>query len=278
MSFTDGGVHCRPFTTITPEGEPLHLEITSCPLRDSTGQITACVEVVRDVTTQRKLEQCREEAFSAVSHEMRTPLTAILGFAQYLQENKATPSQRAEYLSLIVKEGERLKRLIDNLLSLQRLRAGFGLIDPGPVLLYPLLHEVAEHYRTPLIHQRIEIDCSPDIPPILGESLKLHEVVSNLLDNALKYAPGGKKIVLGARAEDVQALLWVQDEGPGIPDEQKERIFERFYRLDEPRKTAGTGLGLALVKEIALAHGGRVWVESTPDQGSTFYLSLPFAP
>jgi len=274
-SFLDGGVHCRPFTTTTPDGKPLHLEITSCPLRDAAGRITACVEVVRDVTAQRRLEQSREEAFSVVSHEMRTPLTALLGFTQFLQENASSPEQQQEYLSLMVMEGERLKRLIDNLLSLQRLRAGFGLVYPGPVLLYPLLHEVAEHYRTPLVRQRIEIDCQREIPPVRGESLKLHEALANLLDNAVKYAPQASRVILGARIDGDRALLWVEDQGPGIPADQQEMIFERFYRPVEPRKTVGTGLGLALVKEIIEAHGGRVWVESETGLGSIFYLSLP---
>jgi PAS domain S-box-containing protein len=275
MSFADGEVHNRPFTTTTPDGRQLHLDITSSPLRDAAGRISACVEVARDVTAQRLLERSREEAFSAVSHEMRTPLTAILGFSQFLQEIASLPNQQQEYLGLIVKEGERLKRLIDNLLSLQRLRAGFGLADPGPVLLYPLLYEVAEHYRTPLIKQCIEIDCALEIPPVQGESLMLHEALSNLLDNAVKYAPPESRIVLGVRNDGDRALLWVQDQGPGIPADKHELIFERFYRLDEPRKTAGTGLGLALVQEIVHAHGGQVWVESEVGRGSIFYLSLP---
>jgi PAS domain S-box-containing protein len=275
MSFTDGGVHCRPFSTTTSDGQPLHFEITSSPLRDATGRITACVEVVRDVTARRLLEQSREEAFSAVSHEIRTPLTSVLGFAQYLQDHATTETQQQEYLGLIVKEGERLKRLIDNLLSLQRLRAGFGLFDPGPVLLYPLLYEVAERYRPILTRQRIELDCLPELPRVQGEALKLHEVLSNLVDNAIKYAPPESRIVLGARADGKRVLLWVEDQGPGIPADQQEKIFERFYRMAGPGKIAGTGLGLALVKEIVQAHNGRVWVESEAGRGSTFYLSLP---
>jgi signal transduction histidine kinase len=101
--------------------------------------------------------------------------------------------------------------------------------------------------------------------------------LSNLLDNAVKYSPDGSMIVLGARADGDHALLWVRDEGPGIPVDKQEKIFEQFYRLEESRRAPGTGLGLALVREIVHAHGGRVWVESAPRQGSTFYLSLPFA-
>lgn len=276
-SIAEGRMHRRPFTTTTPEGEPLHLEISACPLRNAAGEVVACVEVVRDVTGQRKLEKGRDKAFSAVSHEMRTPLTAVLGFAQFLQENPTSPEQQRKYLGLIVREGERLKRLIDNLLGLQRLRAGFGLVNPVPVLLYPLLHEVTEHFRTLFVPQRIELDCPLDVPPVLGETARLQEAVGNLLDNALKHSPAGSTIVLGAKTDGDRALVWVRDEGPGIPADKQENIFERFSRLEESRSPAGTGLGLALVREIALAHEGRVWVESVPGQGSTFYLSLPFA-
>jgi PAS domain S-box-containing protein len=276
-SIAEGRVYRRPFTTTTPEGEPLHLEISACPLRDAAGEVVACVEVVRDVTGQRRLEKGRDEAFAAVSHEMRTPLTAVLGFAQFLRENPTSPEQRRNYLGLIVKEGERLKRLIDNLLGLQRLRAGFGLVNPAPVLLYPLLHEVTEHFRTLFVPQRIEIDCALDVPPVLGETVRLQEALNNLLDNAVKYSPAGSTIVLGGKADGGCALVWVRDEGPGIPADKQEKIFERFYRQEEGRRSADTGLGLALVREIARAHGGRVWVESVPPQGSTFYLSLPFA-
>lgn len=278
QSFADGGVHRRNFTPPVPEKPPVHLEITSCPLRDASGEIVACVEVVRDVTQQRRLENSREEAFSAVSHEMRSPLTAVLGFAQYMQENATSPEQQQEYLGLVLREGERLKRLIDNLLSLQRLRAGFGLVNPGPVWPYPLLFEVAGHYRQPVVQQHIRIDCPPDVPPVLGESLKLQEALCNLLDNAVKYAPVESQVVIGARSEERTALLWVQDQGPGVPKAERERIFERFYRLEKVERPPGTGLGLALVREIALAHGGQVWVENAPEQGSIFYLSLPLAP
>jgi PAS domain S-box-containing protein len=276
-SIADGQVHRRPFTTTTPDGDPLHLEITAYPLRDAAGKVVACVEIVRDVTERRRLEKSRDEAFSAVSHEMRTPLTAVLGFAQFLQENPTSPEQQREYLGLIEKEGQRLKRLIDNLLGLQRLRAGFGLANLAPVLLYPLLHEVTEHFRTLFVPQRIEIDCASDVPPVLGETVRLQEAVTHLLDNAVKFSPTGGLIVLGVKADGDRALLWVRDEGPGIPADEQEKIFERFYRLEESRRPPGTGLGLALVREIAHAHGGQAWVDSAPGKGSSFYLSLPFA-
>ncbi len=236
---------------------------------------TTIVAAVRDMTDRRRLENAREEVFSVVSHEMRTPLTAILGFSEFLLENGGTPEQQGEFLQLIVKESERLHNLIDNLLGLQRLQAGFGLEDPGPVQLPALLQEVSKPFRSPLGRHRIQIECAVDLPPVWGDADKLQTAVKNLLSNAVKYSPAGSGIFLGARAEKGRALLWVRDEGPGIPADQREKIFERFYRMEGRKGPAGTGLGLALVRQIAEVHGGRVWVESTPGEGSTFYLNLP---
>jgi signal transduction histidine kinase len=139
------------------------------------------------------------------------------------------------------------------------------------------MYEVAEHYRTPLVSQRVEIDCLLDLPPVLGESVRLQEAVTNLLDNAVKYSPAESTIVLGGDTDGAGVLLWVRNQGSGIPVEEQEKIFERFYRLQGRNRPAGTGLGLALVREIAHAHGGRVWVDSDPG-ATTFFLSLPLAP
>jgi len=218
-----------------------------------------------------------DQIFSVVSHEMRTPLTAILGFSEYLLKNEVGQELQHELVSLIVKQSERLKNLIDNLLTLQRMEAGFALEETAPVILPDLLHQVARGFHTPLVRQEIEVDCSPDLPPIFGDSAKIQHALANLLGNAIKYSPSGSRIVLGARGEGDHVLLWVRDEGPGIPVDEQEKIFDRFYRVEGRNHPLGTGLGLAIVKEIAEAHGGRVWVGSSAGRGSTFFLSLPLA-
>ncbi|MEJ2698305.1 MAG: ATP-binding protein, partial [Desulfuromonadales bacterium] len=236
------------------------------------------VSVARDITERRRLEQCREEVFSVVSHQLRTPLTAILGFAEYLIENETAKEEQHEFLNLIVSESEQLQDLIDNLLSLQRLQAGFGLENLEPVPISSLFRELVDAFRSPLIRRRFKIECPPDLPAVFGDELKLQQAVRNLLENALKYSPEGSRIDLGARVQGFEVLLWVRDKGPGIPPDKQERVFERFYRGGEGKGPAGTGLGLALVREIVQAHGGRVWVESIPGEGSTFFLALPVAP
>jgi len=201
------------------------------------------VAVVRDLTERRRLEKNREEAFPAVSHEMRTPLTAVLGCAQFLLENPASPARRQEYLGLIVKEGQRLKWLIDNLLSLQRMRAGFGLVDPAPVRHHPLLCEVAEGYRTPLVRQRIEIEGAADVPPVWGDTLGLQEALTSLLDNAVKYSPAESTIVLGATWRTT--VPW---SGCGIRDPAFHRISRRrsssdFIAWESPGNLPARGWG-----------------------------------
>lgn len=276
-SLADGRIHRRQFP-VEREGKKSYREVSACPLRDANGRITGCVEVVRDISEQRRLEQSREEVFSVVSHEMRTPLTVIRGFAEYLQETDVSPEEQATSLDRIVKESGRLQSLIDNLLSFQRFKAGFGLDALGPVAVAPLLHEVAESVSSPLCGQRIEIECAPDHPPVFGEAEKIQLAVRNLLCNAIKYSPAETTIVLGAHVRGDSSWLWVRDEGPGIPPEAQEKIFDRFYRVGNRQGPAGTGLGLALVREIAQAHGGRAWVESEPGRGAVFYLCLPLAP
>ncbi len=276
-SLADGRIHRRQFS-VEREGKISYREVSACPLRDANGRITGCVEVVRDISEQRRLEQSREEVFSVVSHEMRTPLTVIRGFAEYLQETDVSPEEKYTFLGRIVKESDRLQALIDNLLSFQRFKAGFGIDAPGPVPIAPLLHEVAESVSSPLSGQRIEIECAPDHPPVFGEAEKIQLAIRNLLCNAIKYSPAGTTITLGAHIRGDSSCLWVRDEGPGIPPEEQEKVFERFYRVGNRQGPAGTGLGLALVREIAKAHGGRAWVESEPGRGAVFYLRLPLAP
>jgi signal transduction histidine kinase len=142
-----------------------------------------------------------------------------------------------------------------------------------------LLEEAVALFASGQNKARIAIDINTELPAVLGSENDMHILINNLLSNAIKYSPNGGRIVLGARGEDNGVTLWVKDEGGGIPLEAQDKIFDRFYRVDNTacRMTGGTGLGLALVKEIVQEHGGRVWVESVVGEGSTFYVSLPAA-
>jgi PAS domain S-box-containing protein len=257
------------------KGDVFPVEIASGPFFWKNRRLL--VGIVRDITERQAIARMKDDMLSGVSHEMRTPLTAMIGFTQYLLDNDTDPEKQQEYLALILRESERLQELIENLLSLQRFRAGFGLLDLRPVDICALMHDVANLFGPTLDKHRLVIECPPGLETISCDEKKIRQALINLLSNAIKYSPDGGTVILGARMEGDFALLWVRDEGIGIPEDSRDQIFERFVRLWNPalRKVGGTGLGLALVKEIVTLHRGRAWVESAPGRGSIFYLSLP---
>jgi hypothetical protein len=230
-----------------------------------------------DITERKEVERVKDEIISAVSHEMRTPLTAIMGYAEFMLENEGDPSQQKAYLRTIYQQTEKLNKLIDMFLSLQRLSARQTPFNFQSLILRQLLEEVGALFGAASPIHRFTLDVHPELPPVWGDVDQLRQVLTHLVSNAVKYSPAGGEIVLGARIESDGVTFWVKDRGVGIPPAALEKIFDRFYRLDntDRRLFGGTGLGLALVREIVDAHGGRVWAESTLGKGSTFYVFLP---
>jgi signal transduction histidine kinase len=233
--------------------------------------------IVRDITERQKLEAVKDDMLSSVSHEMRTPLTAMLGFAEFLLNNDASAEQQREYLEIIYQESLRLKELIDNLLNLQRLRAGFGLARVEPVSLQALLYDAVALFAPKYRQHRFEVACADDLPLVQADVGQLFQMLRNLVSNAVKYSPAGGLVRLTAVASGDGVRLTVRDEGLGIPPAALERIFDRFYRVTSNghQRIGGTGLGLPLVREIVGRHGGRVWAESVYGQGSSFIVELP---
>ncbi|ABB30593.1 multi-sensor signal transduction histidine kinase [Geobacter metallireducens RCH3] len=235
------------------------------------------MEIAIDITERKEMERMKDEMISAVSHEMHTPLTAMIGFTEFLLENEVDREQQKNCLQTIHKETERLSELINNFLQLQRLKASMVKFRIMPVSVGLLLADAAALYTAASRKHTIVVECPPDLPPVRGNEEQLYQVAGNLISNAIKYSPAGGTVTLGGRADDDMVVFWVKDNGVGISPEFQERVFERFFRVDnsDRRKVGGAGLGLTLVREIVAAHGGRVWVESTPDAGSTFFVSLP---
>ena len=234
--------------------------------------------VISDISERKEIERMKEAMISIVSHEMRSPLTAMLGFLDLVIENDVEGAQLKEYHTIMHKEGERLNETITNFLDMQRLKAKLHENNFKPLDLKTLIAEVVAIYDTPFAKHSITVRVTYSLPQIVGDDELLHQGISNLISNAIKYSPEGGEIILDARHEENSVTLLVKDSGIGIPPESLARIFEMFYRVDDPSKhhIVGTGLGLALVKEIVSAHNGQVWAESTLGQGSTFYISLPF--
>ncbi|WP_298039221.1 ATP-binding protein [uncultured Desulfuromonas sp.] len=242
----------------------------------SDGRL-ARLEIALDITERKDIERMKDELLSSVSHEMRTPLTAILGFVEYMLEQEVPREEQRSYLKTVHQETERLNNLISNFLHLQRLKARMEHCEFVALPVGELLAAAAERARAFSPRHRLRVDCPDELPPIRGDKERIQLVLDNLTSNAIKYSPEGGNVTLGARQEGERIILWVRDEGIGITAADQETIFDKFFRVDssDRRRTGGTGLGLALVKEITLALGGRVWVESTSGQGSTFYVALP---
>jgi len=243
---------------------------------------SGAVVVLHDVTELRRLERVRQDFVANVSHEFKTPLTAIQGFAETLLAGALDdPNNNRRFLEIIRDHAARLARLTDDLLKLARIEAGKLEIEFSAVGLTELIEGCAETTLLKASRKQItlEIDIPPGLPAGRGDASLLRDVLQNLLDNAIQYTPAGGRIQVSATAAAREAIITVADTGIGIPVTEQERIFERFYRADaaRSREAGGTGLGLSIAKHIVEAHGGRLWVESTVGSGSRFYFSIPLA-
>jgi two-component system phosphate regulon sensor histidine kinase PhoR len=255
-------------------------DVTAAPLPDG-----GAVAVLRDLTETERVEKTRRDFIANVSHELRTPLTSIQGYAETLLDT--TPENGAptrEFLEIIRKNSSRMARLTEDLLTLARVESGETRFDAEPVPPAELLHDAEESFReiarTHGIDLRIQDRPIPEsLGAVLADREAIHQVFSNLIDNALKYGASGGRIVLGARTVPHAVEFSVQDFGAGIASEHLPRLFERFYRVDKARsrESGGTGLGLAIAKHIMLAHGGSIRAESELAHGAIFLFTLPSA-
>ncbi|MGA7221601.1 MAG: ATP-binding protein [Candidatus Acidiferrales bacterium] len=241
---------------------------------------SGAVVVLHDVTELRRLERVRQDFVANVSHEFKTPLTAIQGFAETLLAGALDdPSNNRRFLEIIRNHAIRLARLTNDLLKLARIEAGKLEVEYFTVGLMELIEACAETTLLKASRKDItlEIEVPPKLPAVRGDAGLLRDVLQNLLDNAIQYTPQGGHIRVTADAGDSDAVISVADTGIGIPLADQERIFERFYRVDaaRSREAGGTGLGLSIAKHIVEAHGGKLWVESAVGQGSRFSFSIP---
>ncbi len=254
-----------------------YFHISVYPLPAGGLEFWGGVFIAQDITEQKRVESMKDEMISAVSHEMRTPLTAMLGFIEFLLENEVSRDKQRDFLLTVRKETERLNDLISNFLDLQRLQAQLETYHFEPLSPEKLLQEAAHFFSVASRKHKIILECPKDLPRVRGDQRRLQQVLKNFISNAIKYSPEGGPIQMGARAENGSVIFRIQDQGIGIPAQAMQKIFNRFYRVDDSvrRIPGGIGLGLALVREVIHAHHGRVWVESTLGKGSTFYFSLP---
>jgi PAS domain S-box-containing protein len=251
---------------------------------DEENDLIGAVAIFNDITEIRNVERMKTAFVSTVSHELRTPLTSIKGFVSTLLQDTEgfydRETQR-EFLQIIDTETDRLKRLIDDLLNVSRIESGRALqLNPKPIDLPALAERVAIIQRSYTTKHQIILDFPEDFPTIVADEDKVDQILTNLINNAIKYSPRGGEVRVKGVAEGDTVLISVSDQGIGIPAEHLPKIFERFHRVDnrDTREAGGTGIGLFLVKHLVERHGGTIWVESEEGKGSTFYFRLPLQP
>ena len=250
-------------------------DVTAAPMPGG-----GAVAVMRDLTETERVEKTRRDFIANVSHELRTPLTSIQGYTETLLDGAPEHNHSRDFLDIIRKNAVRMSRLTEDLLTLARVESGEQRFDAESVLPEDLLQEAMQSFQEIARNNRVELAIeNTATAAVRADGEAIHQVFSNLIDNALKYGGSGGRITIGARHGDGAVEFFVRDYGPGIPSEHLPRLFERFYRVDKARsrESGGTGLGLAIAKHIVLAHGGTIRAESELHHGSTFVFTLPVA-
>ncbi|HLF26442.1 MAG TPA: GAF domain-containing protein [Anaerolineae bacterium] len=236
-------------------------------------------DLERAMAKAKEADQLKSQLLSTVSHELRTPLASIKGYVTTLIDyrDRLQEATQAEFLQIIDSEADRLRELVENLLDMSRIEAGVLRIHPEPTRLTPVVERALAALQPKLAGRAVTVDSLDALPDVRIDSTRIQQVLSNLIDNAAKYTPPGRPIAIRVAANDTQVTVGVHDQGPGISPEHAEKIFDRFYRIENAgiRSTGGIGLGLAISRGLVEAHGGRLWVESSAGQGSTFYFSIP---
>ncbi|WP_226669514.1 ATP-binding protein [Metabacillus litoralis] len=241
------------------------------------GETFGTVIVHRDITKEYEVDLMKSEFVSTVSHELRTPLASVLGFTELMLNKELKPERQKKYLTTIYQEAKRLTALINDFLDVQRMEAGKQTYDKKYDDILPLLTSIVETNQINSPNHTIHVTTETNNTMVLGDKDKISQVFNNLLNNAIKYSPDGGNVYVDVYEDGPNLKIAVKDEGLGIPAEAIEKLFTKFYRVDntDRRRIGGTGLGLAIVKEIMKAHDGEISVQSELKEGSTFTVSFP---
>ncbi|MEO6033637.1 MAG: ATP-binding protein [Verrucomicrobiota bacterium] len=259
---------------------PRWFQVNASTIADGAANPFGTVFVFHDLTRLKQLENTRQEFVANVSHELRTPLSMIKGYVETLIDGaKDNPEVADKFLRIIENHTNRLTYLIEDLLTISKLESGKIILNRQIAELFPAVEKVIRDLQTRASERNVTL--RNEVPAEIvanADFNRLEQVLWNLIDNAIKYGQANGTVTVGASASGTNGIeVWVEDDGVGIPEEAKGRIFERFYRLDKARsrEQGGTGLGLAIVKHVVLSHGVEVWVESAPGQGARFHFTLP---
>lgn len=261
------------------DGTEVPIDDSGAPIVDQQGRTTGVVLIFRDVTERKKAEDLKEEFLGLISHEMKTPLTVMLGGLHTLVHYGVSldPGDKDELLKDAYLEAEALADIVTNLLELSRWQAGRLSIESSDVDIVPVTRAMVERAKAQYKDHRFSVRMPQQLPRLRADRMRVERVLYNLIDNAAKYSDAGSDIVVSVKQADGEILLAVTDHGPGISPEDQALLFSQFERLGQPSggKAGGTGLGLVVAKRLVEAHGGKIWAESEVGKGSTFCFTLP---
>ncbi|OQA17890.1 MAG: Sensor histidine kinase YycG [bacterium ADurb.Bin363] len=265
----------------TPDGMERFISAIPTSLKGSKNIIEEGIVVIRDFSKEKEVEQLKSDFVSYVAHELRSPLTSIKGYTSILIHHGESfcAEKKKEFFDIINNEVDRLTRLIKNLLDLSRIEAGKFDICKVEINIPALAEKVINTNKISAIEHTMVKNFSSDFPSVYADTDQIEQSLNNLVSNSIKYSPEGGEITIGGEFDKEKVIIYVQDEGPGIPPERADKIFEKFYRITgkDGTKIVGTGLGLFITRTIINAHGGDIWVTSGPaGKGSRFYFSLPY--
>lgn len=266
---------------VTAEQTEIPVAVNSSPIRNQKGIIVGGIVVFRDITHEKEIEEIRTDLISIASHQLRTPLSEIKGLISLLDDNVAGPlnSKQKEYMKLLTVANERMINLVNDLLNISRIEQGRLQLNFQPVNLGNLTADVEKslQLRASEHKQKFYLTLDPNLPNVLADPEKTKEIISNLMENALKYTFDGGTITTRVTANDAGVWVLIKDSGVGIPKNRQKDLFQKFSRIENPlsRLTTGTGLGLYAVKQLVEKQKGNVWFESAEGKGSTFGFVLP---
>ena len=265
-----------PLDAVSPAGGPRIYRAQATP---AGGENRGAVLVLHDISDLRRVDRVRRDFVANVSHELRTPLTAVRGYVEALMDDSIDRDQRKKFLEVIDRHTGRMERLVRDLLRLARLDAQQEAADLHPIDTASLFRSAAADLSERIARQKVHLDINvkPEAAEIHADLNKLQDALRNLIENAVNYSPEGGRIEMEAHADGERVVLTVADDGPGIPEADLGRVFERFYRVDQSRTSdpGGTGLGLSIVRHLVESHGGKVSASNRAQGGALFTISLP---
>ena len=262
---------------IGKDGRQIPIASSAAPLLGRDNRVIGAVAVFRDVSAERELDRMKSEFISMVSHQLRSPLASINASAELMLGSTVEPALQREMLELIRTQCISLGKFVEDILNVSRLEAGWVQVQKEPVTLMPLIKRTINLLKVKTDKHTFKVVTSGDVPFVIGDASKIEVILHNLLENAMKYSPAGGIIVVEVHEKGDQVIIRVIDQGIGIPEDQQDKIFERFHRVDsgDGQAVYGYGLGLYTSKKLTELQGGKLWVQSKLGEGSCFSVSLP---